>query len=309
MDLLERVRATGLLPGGGRVVVLLSGGRDSVALLDCAARLGEAAALHVNYGLRDGSDADEAVCRGLCARLRVELEVHRAQRPADAGNVQAWGREVRYAAAAASAERRDALMAAGHTMTDQAETVLYRLASSPSRRALLGMAPREGRLVRPLLGATREETAAHCVSRGLTWVDDPTNETDAYARGRVRNGLVPALRAVHPAAERNVLRTAQLLREEGAVLDEIVDTALAGRDHVALAHLRILPPALGRLVLRRLAEDATGALCPRTVSRFEEVLELTDDAMLDLGDGARAVVRAGVLRFSRTPPLPAEVQH
>jgi tRNA(Ile)-lysidine synthase len=93
------------------------------------------------------------------------------------------------------------------------------------------------------------------------------------------------------------------------VLDEIVDTALAGRDHVALAHLRILPPALGRLVLRRLAEEATGALCPRTVSRFEEVLELTDDAMLDLGDGARAVVRAGVLRFSRTPPLPAEVQH
>jgi tRNA(Ile)-lysidine synthase len=309
MDLLERVRATGLLPEGGRVVVLLSGGRDSVALLDCAARLGEATALHVNYGLRDGADADEAVCRGLCARLRVELEVHRAQRPADAGNVQAWGREVRYAAAVASAERRDALMAAGHTMTDQAETVLYRLASSPSRRALLGMAPREGRLVRPLLGVAREETAAHCVSRALTWADDPTNETGVYARGRVRNGLVPALRAVHPAAERNVLRAAQLLREEGAVLDEIVDTALAGRDHVALAHLRILPPALGRLVLRRLAEEATGALCPRAVSRFEEVLELTDDAMLDLGDGARAVVRAGVLRFSRTPPLPAEVQH
>ncbi|MCW2967577.1 MAG: tilS, partial [Solirubrobacteraceae bacterium] len=211
--------------------------------------------------------------------------------------------EVRYAEGAALAERRDALLAAGHTMTDQAETVLYRLASSPSRRALLGMSAAEGRLVRPLLGVTREETAAHCVTRGLTWVDDPTNTGGAYARGRVREGLVPALRAVHPGAERNVLRTAQLLREEAAVLDEIVETALAGRDHVTLHHLRILPPALGRLVLRRLAEDAVGRLCPRATSRFEEVLELSDHAMLDLGDGARAVVRGGVLRFAHTPAL------
>jgi tRNA(Ile)-lysidine synthase len=303
VDLLERVRATGLLPEGEPVVVLLSGGRDSVALLDCAARLGTATALHVNYGLRDGAAADEAACRGLCARLGVALEVVRAQRPPDAGNLQAWARDVRYAAGAGLAERRHALLAAGHTSTDQAETVLYRLASSPSRRALLGMAPRDGRLVRPLLGVTREETAAHCVTRGLTWVEDPTNAGDLYARGRVREGLMPALRAVHPAAERNVLRTAQLLREEAAVLDEVVDTALAGHDHVTLHHLRILPPALGRLVLRRLAEAAIGELCPRVTSRFEEVLELSDHAMLDLGDGARAVVVGGVLRFERTPPL------
>ena len=303
MDLVERVRATGLLPEGGRVVVLLSGGRDSVGLLDVASRIGETVALHVNYGLREDAAADEAGCRAVCARLGVPLEVQRATRPGGAGNLQAWARDVRYGAGAELAAHHDALLAAGHTATDQAETILYRLASSPSRRALLGMVEREGRLVRPLLGVTRQETAAHCLARGLGWVDDPTNETGAYARGRVRAGLVPALEAVHPAAQRNVVRAAQLLREEGAVLDELVDTALAGRDHVTLHHLRILPPALGRLALRRLAEDAVGELCPRVSARFPEVLELSDHAMLDLGDGARAVVREGVLRFERTPPL------
>lgn len=306
MDLLERVRATGLLPEGGRVVVLLSGGRDSVCLLDLAARIGAEGgvlALHVNYGLRDEAAADEAACRGLCARLRVPLEVQRAARPDGGGNVQAWARDVRYASGRRLADERDARLAAGHTATDQAETILYRLASSPSRRALLGMSAQDGRLVRPLLGATREETAAHCLARGLPWVEDATNDSDAYARGRVRAGLVPALEAVHPAAQRNLLRAAGLLREEAAVLDEMVDTALAGRDHVTLHHLRILPPALGRLVLRRLAEGAVGQLCPRVSARFGEVVELSDHAMLDLGDGARAVVRRGVLRFERTPPL------
>ena len=303
VDLLERIRATGLLPEGGNVIVLLSGGRDSVCLLDVAARLGRVKALHVNYGLRDAAGADEAACRTLCARLGVALEVRRERRPDGPGNLQAWAREARYAAGLALAVREDALLAAGHTATDQAETVLYRLASSPSRRALLGMTEREGRLVRPLLGVSREETAAHCLARGLTWVEDASNEAEAFARARVRMGLVPALEAVHPAAQRNVLRAAQLLREEAAVLDEVVDTALAGRDHVTLDHLRILPPALGRLVLRRLAEDAVGGLCPRVSARFEEVVALAPRAMLDLGDGARAVVEAGVLRFERTPPL------
>ena len=114
MDLLERVRATGLLPEGGRVVVLLSGGRDSVCLLDVAARIGSAAttlALHVNYGLRDDADSDEGSCRSLCARLGVALEVKRAVVPGDAGNLQAWARDVRYGAGARLAMRDEALLA------------------------------------------------------------------------------------------------------------------------------------------------------------------------------------------------------
>jgi tRNA(Ile)-lysidine synthase len=310
MDLLERVAATGLLEAGRPVVVLLSGGRDSVCLLDVAVELRGARAvraLHVNYGLRAEADGDERHCAALCDALGVALTVERALRPDDApGNLQAWARDVRYATAArlAATEGPDALVAAAHTATDQAETILYRLAASPGRRALLGMSARSGRLVRPLLGVTREDTAAWCRARGLGWREDATNASDEYARGRVRGALVPALRAVHPAAERNVVRTAQLLRDEAEVLDVVVDTALAGRDRIAVDHLAALPRALARLVVRRLAEAATGELCARAPGRLDDILALGDGA-LDLGAGARAVVDGGVLRCERTPPLPA----
>jgi tRNA(Ile)-lysidine synthase len=292
------VRATGLLAPGEPVVVLLSGGPDSTCLLDVAVRLAApASALHLNYGLRPSSDDDEAHCRALCERLGVALEVERPRRPEGAGNLQAWARDVRYEAAA----RRDRKIAAGHTATDQAETVLYRLAASPGRRALLGMAPREGRLVRPLLGIARAETAAYCRERGLPFVEDPSNASDAFARNRVRHQLLPALRAVHPAAEENVRRTAEILREEAVVLDEVVAGVLHGRDEIELDRLAALPPALARLVVRRLAEDALGHAVPRAARRASDVLALGDDGALDLGDGARARVRAGILRFEPTP--------
>jgi len=304
MDLLERVRATGLLSPAAPVVVLLSGGRDSVCLLDLAVRLagaGAVRALHVNYGLRDDAAADETFCRELCDELGAPLDVEVARRPGDAGNLQAWARDVRLGAGARLAIAHGALLATGHTASDQAETILYRLAASPGRRALLGMSARDGLLVRPLLGVTREETGAHCTARGLRWRDDASNEDPAYARNRARTGLVPALRELHPAAEHNVVRTAQLLREEAAVLDEVVATALAGRDHIAVAHLAALPPALARLIVRRLAEDAVDGLCARAPGRLDEILALGDGA-LDLGDGARAVVSAGLLRVEPTPP-------
>jgi tRNA(Ile)-lysidine synthase len=309
MDLLERVAATGLLEADRPVVVMLSGGRDSVCLLDVAVAVcgdGAVRALHVNYGLREEADGDEAHCADLCAALDVALEVHRAARPDDApGNLQAWARDVRYAAAARLAETAGAgaRVAAAHTATDQAETILYRLAASPGRRALLGMPARSGRLVRPLLGVTREETGAWCRARGLAWRDDATNESGAYARGRVRHGLLAALEAVDPRAGANVVRTAELLREEAEVLDVVVDTALAGRDRISLLYLADVPPALARLIVRRLAEAATGALCARAATRLDDILALGEAGALDVGDGARAVVSGRVLHFEATPPL------
>jgi tRNA(Ile)-lysidine synthase len=163
-----------------------------------------------------------------------------------------------------------------------------------------------GVLVRPLLAAevTREETAAHCRARGIAWREDAANDDRAFARARVRGDLLPALRAVDPRAEANVLRTAQVLREEAAVLDELVAGALGGRDGLPRAELAALAPALARLVLRRLAEDATGGLCARAATRLDDVLALGDDGALDLGDGARAIVAGGVVRVGRTPARP-----
>jgi len=295
------VEATGLLRRAP-VVVLFSGGRDSTCLLDLAVRLGaDVSALHVDYGLRSDSAGDAEHCARVCASLGIELAVQRPRRPEDAGNLQAWARDVRYGAAARLAGARDADVAAGHTASDQAETVLYRLAASPGRRALLGMAARDGRLVRPLLGITRAETAAYCRARGLAWREDASNASDAFARNRVRHELLPALQSVHPAAEENVRRTAELLREEAAVLDEFVAGVLDGREEIELDRLAALPPALARLVVRRLAEGATGTVVPRAARRTGDVLALGSDGALDLGNGARARVRAGILSFEPTP--------
>jgi tRNA(Ile)-lysidine synthase len=217
----------------------------------------------------------------------VPLHVHRPRRPE--GNLQAWARDVRYA----EAERLAAGdVAAGHTASDQVETVLYRLAASPGRRALLGMRPREGRVIRPLLGAWRAETEAWCAEHGLPWREDPTNASDAYARNRARHRLVPALRELHPAAEANVLRTLELLRDEAEVLDAAVDAVL----DADVAHLRALPPALARLVLVRLAGGAPVG------HRADEILALGEHGALDVGGGLRATIERGRVEFVPTPP-------
>jgi tRNA(Ile)-lysidine synthase len=303
-SVLEAVRAGGAVSPAERYVALVSGGRDSVCLLDVLVSIAgpeAVTALHVNYGLRgEESDGDERHVRELCEQLGVVCACSAAPAPPVRGNLQSWARDLRYARALEHSST--ALIATGHTASDQAETVLYRLAASPGRRALLGMAPREGRLVRPLLGLTREQTAAHCEARGLRWREDSSNSSRHYVRGRVRHGVLPELRAVHPSAEENLLRSVEILRAESAVLDGVVDVALAGRRRIALTRLAELPAALARLVVIRLAEDAAGEPVAGVGGRLRELLALArrgGSATLDVGGGTRAVVEYGVLRFTR----------
>jgi tRNA(Ile)-lysidine synthase len=289
---LEAARDSGLVPAGEPLLVLLSGGGDSVCLLDVALRLGaKVSALHVNYGLRPGADEDEAFVRDLCSRLGVPLRVERLS-IGEEGNLQERAREARYGLSEALAEGD---YAAAHTASDQAETVLYRLAVSPGSRALHGMEPRRGRLVRPLLDVTREDVREYLRARGLDWREDPSNADRRFARARVRHDLLEALRTVGPAAERTIAETARQLREEGELLDAAVSEAveeLGGGPAVSLAALREKPPALRRLVLRRLAGD---------IPVPDSILDLGERGTkaLDLGGGLRAIAEYGTLRFTR----------
>jgi tRNA(Ile)-lysidine synthase len=329
--MLDQVIADGLLAADRPVVVMLSGGRDSTCLLDLAVRIAGArvvTAVHANYGLRGAADADERHCAELCEQLGVQLDVRRPVRaggaaapPAKPGaspvqpetenNLQAWARKERYRAAADLAVARDADVAVGHTRSDQVETILYRLASSPSRRALLGMRTRDGALIRPLLRFTREEVSEYCTGRGLRWRDDESNESSAYARNRIRRDLVPALERIHPAAQDNVLAVAEILRDEADVLDEVVAAALQGRDEIELAALRELAPAVQRLVIQRLADAAAGGPAAGAARRAAEVAALSEHgtASLDLPHGVRATVTSGVLRFGPTPALGTDRGH
>jgi tRNA(Ile)-lysidine synthase len=298
------VRLTDLLGRGRPVLVMISGGRDSVCLLDLAVRIsgvGAVAALHVNYGLRPGSVLDERHVEALCRDRGLSLTVERPPGPERRGNLQAWAREVRYGAAHQRAAGSD--IAAGHTASDQLETVLYRLISSPSRRALLGMEPRIGQLIRPLLAVSRAETTTYCAERGLAFRDDPSNDAPTYVRNRIRRELIPLLNDLHPGASSNVLALANVLRDEREVLHEQVLTTIAARTRVPLDELLTLPHSLSGLVVQHLADTALGRPAAGVARRADDVLAMGDDAILDLPGGLRAVTRGGHLRFERTPPL------
>ncbi|HEU0022979.1 MAG TPA: tRNA lysidine(34) synthetase TilS [Thermoleophilaceae bacterium] len=311
---LDSARESDLIRRGEPLLVLLSGGGDSVCLLDVAMRIGaRTSALHVNYGLRPTSDGDEEFCRRLCERLGVPLTVEHVELP-DSGNLQAAAREARYALAG-KATTGD--FASAHTASDQAETVLYRLAVSPGSRSLRGMESRRGRLVRPLLEVTREEVREYLRSRYLDWREDPSNADSRFARARVRHEIVTALRQLSPKAEQTIAETARQLREEAEVLE--INTgdaleALGGGPAVPLAALHELPSGLRRLVLRRLAEIAAGE--PRSLSRREAeeacALSRAGTKTLDMGGGLRAVAEYGTLRFVQAreepgPPAPVDL--
>jgi tRNA(Ile)-lysidine synthase len=310
----EAARESGLVRPGEPLLVMVSGGGDSVALLDIAHRLGaDVSALHVNYGLREGATEDQALVQRLCDERDISLTVEHVTLGSE-GNLQERAREARYALAEQLAKGD---YAAAHTASDQAETVIYRLAVSPGSRALHGMAPRRGRLVRPLLAVTREDVRDYLRARGLEWREDPSNADRRFARARVRHDVLEALRELSPAVERTIAETARQLREEAEVLDAAVADAIAelGGPAVSLDALKEHPPALQRLILRALAAHTAGASASRSLSRREadEILSLGSRGTksLDLGDGLRAVAEYGTIRFTRAreaePPAPVEL--
>lgn len=309
--LARAVRESSLIAEGSRGIVLVSGGADSAATAAALVEVLGAHAvsgLHLNYGLRDDSDRDEETVRELGARLGIDIEVERPE--LGEGNVQAEAREARYRAADRLRRARGAdWIATGHTRTDLAETVLYRLATSPGRRALLGLRPRRGPVVRPLLRLDREQVRRLVSEVGLPFRDDPTNAEPLYARNRIRNEVLPVLREIGPGAEATIAETQAELAEEGEALERAADDVLAhsgadaagaiGRDALASLH-----PAIRRLVLRRLAERAAGAAVALGRSRADQIWRLLSEpegGVVELGGGVEARIEGGHVRFTIGP--------
>ena len=202
----EHVRRHELIPPGGDVTCLVSGGADSTCLCHALRTLGyRVSALHVDHGLRgDESAADARFCRETLGAELVE---------AGGATTEEELRELRYAVAT------DRLRATGHTASDQVETILYRLVSSG--RATGIKVRREDGVVRPLLPLWREETEAYCRAEGLEFrIDSSNRETK---RGLIREEVLPLLRQLHPAADENLLRAL----DERALLPPAVAELLA----------------------------------------------------------------------------------
>jgi len=235
-------------------------------------------------------------------------------RPGDAGTYhgpEAAARSARYAALDQAAERAGARIVLGHTLDDQAETVLLGLARGSGARSLAGMAPVSGRYLRPLLGIRRAQTLAACAAEGLQPWTDPHNTDPAYARARVRD-LMPALEdALGPGVALALARTAELLRADADVLDalalaeegELGGAAAAQADGWPAEALARLPGAIRHRLLRSAALASgcpAGALSQRHIASLDELVTgWHGQRWADLPGGVRCLRRCGRLLFTK----------
>jgi tRNA(Ile)-lysidine synthase len=203
------IRSRDLIPSGGEVTVLVSGGPDSTCAWHVLRTLGYGVtALHVDHGLRgEESEEDARFCAGRLGAIVVD---------GSGGRTEEELREIRYSFLT------DRLRATGHTASDQVETVLYRLVSSGVAGAI--KAKREDGVVRPLLELWREETEAYCRAEGLEFRLDSSNRDTK--RGLIRDEIVPRLRRLHPAAEENLLRLAV---GRPSALDELLASTVGSK--------------------------------------------------------------------------------
>ncbi|GEJ57171.1 tRNA lysidine(34) synthetase TilS [Anaeromyxobacter diazotrophicus] len=278
---LGTVRRRALVPPGASVLVALSGGPDSTALLRALAALrgaGELAALHachVDHQLRAGSAADADFCAATCDALRVPL-LRRAVEVGARGGLQEAARRARYRALAGAAEACGAAwIATGHTLTDQAETVLLRLLRGAGARGLAGIPARRGRFVRPLLDRTRREVLDYLAASGAAFLSDPSNASPRFLRNRVRHELAPLLESLAPGAARRLARVADLLRDDDRALERAARRlAPRGATAVEAGRLAAAPLAVQRRAVRRLWRAATGSRRALEAVHVEAALRL-----------------------------------
>jgi tRNA(Ile)-lysidine synthase len=274
VDLIERaatsIRRHRMLAGGETVLVAVSGGADSVALLHALVALAPAFRLtlhvgHVDHRLRPTSSEDAAFVQDLAARLGLGVEVavvevRRSGSPEDAA------RRARYAALDTIADRIGAArVAVGHTADDQAETIVMRVTQGAGLRGLAGIPPVRGRVIRPLIEASRHEVLDLLGGQGIAWREDPSNEERRFLRNRVRHDILPSLAAVNSSIVAALGRTARLMRETLDIVERLaaaeLEAATGGTDEVILSldRLRAVPRTVAVEVLRQAAARAGSA--------------------------------------------------
>jgi tRNA(Ile)-lysidine synthase len=270
------IRRRALLATGDRVAVALSGGPDSVALawllreLEAVAAWPLAGLIHVHHGVRGAeADADEAFCRQLADRMRLPIEVRRIDAPALARNlrvsIEAAARLGRYQALdAARLALAATKVATGHTLDDQAETVLLRLLRGAGSRGVSAIRPRLGEIVRPLIDCRRRALRDYLAARGELARDDATNQDISIPRNRLRASVVPSIEAAWPGGIVALARFADLATDDEAWLAGAARSTAAHRStpdgavEIDLDVLCGLPVALGRRVIREAIETAGG---------------------------------------------------
>jgi tRNA(Ile)-lysidine synthase len=284
------------------VVVACSGGADSLALLALTRAMQvPLVAVHVDHGLRDGSEADFAVVADAAESLGVAATSCRVAIAAGP-NLEARARDARYEALEAERARLGAsVVLVGHTIDDQAETVLLNLLRGSATAGLAAMPARHGTVLRPLLGLRRRDTLEICARLGFAPVVDPMNGDARYRRVWLRREVLPALEAGAGRDLRALLaRQAEVMRDESDLLDALAREALAGAgDPPRTDRIAKLEPALARRAVRVWLGGS-----PPSLATIDAVLAVVagDRRALELPGRRRVVRRRGLLVIEASAP-------
>lgn len=317
--MLEKIEAFtqrhGLFPEGGLVLAAVSGGADSVSLLQALLELSErrgfsVAAMHYNHQLRGGeSDRDAAFVKKLCYDKNVPLYTGsgdvRAYGQENGFGLEASARRLRYDFFYETAVKLNAQrIATAHTADDNAETVLLNLTRGSGLRGLGGIPPRRGNIIRPMLTVTRLEVLSFLEARSLPYMEDSTNALPICSRNIIRHRVIPVLKELNPRAAEHITAAAALAREDETYLtglaQQFIDENLKD-DALDAALLAGLPLPIGRRVVRTLAGSAAAA------AHVSAVLALctSGDVSGEVALPGRTVYREyGRIRFDPGPRSP-----
>lgn len=298
---------------GKRLLLAVSGGADSSVLLHAAVCLAGELSLtlgvaHVNHGLRGEEAArDEAFVAEQCRVLGVPLYVRHADVAALAAEqrrgLEETGRAVRYAffEEVAAQEGYDCILTA-HTASDNVETLLLHLCRGSGLHGLCGIAPQNGRLLRPLLGVDRAEIAQYCAENGVAFVQDSTNGDVAFSRNRLRAQALPAMEAINPRVGQAVLRLTEAVRRDDEALSALA-RQLADACGDAVAPLAEALPAIRLRALQLLAVRAGAEPAEVHLRALDRLL--VSGGSLSLPGGITAVCSKGTLRWYAEPKAAA----
>ena len=288
----DAIRTHRLFRPGDTLIVGLSGGVDSTALLDLLTTLPgyplRLVAAHLNHGLRGAeSDADEQFCRDLAAGYAIPFETRHTDVRGEAArgslNLEDAGRRARIAFFDELRGRWQATaVVLAHHADDQAETLLMRLLRGSGMTGLAGMPWRNGRgYIRPLLSTTRAELEAYLAERRLKWREDASNLDTAFLRNRIRHELLPLLERYNPSVRDVLTTTAGILSEENALLEELAaqeaGKACRFQDGAAACSIPLLntrPAALQRRIIRLMLLRLTGSLEHFSHRHLENILQM-----------------------------------
>ncbi len=302
-DVVREAAARLRIPRGAPLVLAVSGGPDSMAMLHAVASLApemgwDLTVAHLDHALRAESADDARFVADAASALGLPSRARRTDVAALAASnregLEEAGRRARYAFFTDVAARlaRGALVLTAHTADDQVETILLHLARGSGLAGLRGIAERRGSLVRPLLRARRAELRGALDAAGIAYRDDPTNSDEVFARNRARSELVPALERLHAGAIPSVMRLARLLAADDELLETLAATALASRRRPdgRVDWSDPPPQALARRALRQAAGE------PAPTAERIEALDAAARASrggttVELGGGRTATVR------------------